>query len=92
LIISRWKLEILYFLHWWEDRFEKVCEYKPWQKLVVEYSVQSKKLRCNSKNAHIFYPPCLQKLKIGLGVLKTFEESFVDGVLCEFLGFRILFI
>jgi len=56
-----------------------------------EYLVWSKKLRCNSKNAHIFYPPCLQKLKNGLGVSKTFEKSFANGVLCEFLGFRILF-
>ncbi len=53
--------------------------------------MRSKKLRCNSKNAHIFYPPCLQKLKNGLGVLKTFEESFANGILYEFLGFRILF-
>jgi hypothetical protein len=44
LIVSRWKLGILYFLHWWEDRFEKVCEYKPLQKLVV------RNIQCGARN------------------------------------------
>jgi len=70
LIISRRKLEIVYFLHWWEDRFEKVCEYTPLQKLVVEYLVQSKKLRCNYKNAHIYLSPMLTKVENWFGCMK----------------------
>jgi hypothetical protein len=57
----------------------------------LEIFSANKKLRCNSKKTHIFYPPCLEKLKNVLGVSKKFEESFADGVLCKFLGFKILF-
>jgi hypothetical protein len=43
-IASRWKLEILYLLHWSEERFEKVCEYKPLHKLVIG------NIQCRAKN------------------------------------------
>jgi hypothetical protein len=43
-ITSQWKLEILYLLHWWQERFDKVCEQKPLQKLVVG------NIQCGARN------------------------------------------